>query len=144
MELFSKSPIRARFEADSGKLVGAQTVSFPIDMVVRKPSHEAALTAARQLLATLEKEAVALSAGTVTVVVDHVRFDYEQKSSMLLQLTGRLTVAIQPNEFWPRTEAIAKLLDVIQKQCEPSKDRADVGVQTGLAELSASDTKPAS
>ncbi|MGL6076029.1 MAG: hypothetical protein ACRC8S_17875 [Fimbriiglobus sp.] len=146
MEIFSKSSSRAelRFQGESGQIVAAPSVSFPIEMAVRKPTHEAALMAARQLLATLEKEAGGLGAGAVVVVVDSIRFEFEVKGLMLLQLIGRLTVTISPGDFWPRTESVAKLLDVIQKYCDPSKERADVGMQTGRAELAYVETKPVS
>ena len=127
-----------RFQSDAGTTASTQVFEFPLDLAVRKPSHEAALATARQVLATIEKDAMALGVGAILFMAYNTRFEYETKGTILLELTGRLTLT-PPTEasFWHRTEGIARVLDVIQRHCEPSKERADVGVYTGRAELSA-------
>jgi hypothetical protein len=126
-----------RFQSDARTTTLASAVAFPVAVVVRKPSHDSALTAARQTLALIEKDIAVLGVGSVELSIIDVRFEVEPKGTVLLELNGLLKVTPSgPTDFWPRVEGIARVLDVIQKQGQPAKDRPDVGVYTARAELS--------
>jgi hypothetical protein len=121
-----------RYQSEAAATMGAERILFPVDLSIRKPTHAAALAAAKATMAQIESEALQLKVGSFTTNVSSMRFEREDKGTVLLQLSCilALTPAGEP-AFWPRAEAIASSLDVIQKFCElPPKGSGDIGVYT--------------
>lgn len=125
-----------RYQSDAAATVAAERLLFPVDLSIRKPTHAAALAAARATMAQIESEAAELKAGIFSIHANSIRFQYEAKGTVVLQISCMLALA--PNgeaAFWPRAEAIAGTLDLVQKFCEPPpKGATDVGVYTGQAQ----------
>ncbi len=135
MELMKDAP-DIRYQSDATATVAAERILFPVDLSIRKPTHAAALAAARALMAQIETEAAQLKVGNFTINAGSIRFQHEEKGTILMQLSCIL--ALSPTgegAFWPRVEGIAATLDLVQKFCEPPpKGSADVGVYTGQAQ----------
>jgi len=125
-----------RYQSDAVGTVAAERILFPVDLSIRKPTHAAALAAARAIMTQIESEAAQLKVGSFTINAGSVRFQHEDKGTILMQMSCIL--ALTPTgeaAFWPRAEAIAATLDLIQKFCEPPpKGSIDVGVYTGPAQ----------
>ena len=125
-----------RYQSEAAATVAAERILFPVDLSIRKPTHAAALAAARATMAQIETEATQLKVGGVSINAGSIRFEHEEKGTILMQVSCivALTPAGEP-AFWQRAEAIANMLDLVQKFCEPpAKGSSDVGVYTGQAQ----------
>jgi hypothetical protein len=125
-----------RYQSEAAATVAAERVLFPVDFSIRKPTHVGALAAARATMTQIESEAAKLKVGSFGIHANSIRFQYEPKGTIVLQLSCTLALtAAGEAAFWPRAEAIASTLDLIQKFCEPPpKGSSDVGIYTGQAQ----------
>ena len=124
-----------RYQAEAAATVAAERVLFPLDFAVRKPTHGAALAAARTVIGQLEAEAAQLKVGDFDIQANSVRFEVEPKGSVLLQLSCTLALRLPAGtDFWNRAEAVTRTLDLIQRYCTPAKDSSDVAAYTGQAQ----------
>lgn len=135
MEIMKGAP-DIRYQSDAVATVAAEQVLFPVDLSIRKQTHAAALAAGRAIMAQIETEAAQLKVGSFTINAGSIRFQHEEKGTILMQLSCILAMTPAGEAaFWPRAEAIAATLDLIQKFCEPPpKGSIDVGVYTGQAQ----------
>jgi len=135
MELM-KGAADVRYQSEAVATVAAERILFPVDLSIRKPTHAAALAAARSIMTQIESEAAQLKVGSFTINAGSIRFEHEEKGTILMQLSCILALTPAGEAaFWPRAEGIAATLDLIQKFCEPPpKGSIDVGVYTGQAQ----------
>jgi hypothetical protein len=125
-----------RYQSEAAATVAAERVLFPVDLSIRKPTYTAALAAARAIMAQIETEAAQLKVGSFSINAGSIRFQHEEKGTILMQITCILALTPAGEAaFWSRAEAIAATLDLVQKFCEPpAKGSADMGVYTGQAQ----------
>src|SRR5262245_22820701 len=97
VEVFSKMKGGAdvRYQSEASATVAARQVLFPLEVSVRKPTHGAAFTAARALIAQIEAEAEALKVGRFDIQALSVRYEVEPKGGVLLQLSCALTLVME-------------------------------------------------
>src|SRR5437764_195771 len=130
-----KSSPDIRYQAEAAATVAAERVQFPLDLAVRKPTHGAALTAARAVIGQFEAEAAQMKAGDFDIQANSVRFEVEPKGNVLLQMSCTLALRLPAGtDFWNRAEAVTRTLDLIQRYCTPGKDGSEVAAYTGQAQ----------
>jgi hypothetical protein len=130
--VIAKSSDPARLEADAAGTAAAEVVRVPVEVSARKPGYAAALAAARDALARLEADAGKI--GPATVAPAGVRLAAEEKGAVLVQVGGTLAVTLPgPADFWTRADAVARVLDLVQRYCEPAKPDRELAVYAGPA-----------
>lgn len=130
-----KQPDDVRYKSDTGSLVGTEVVRLPVVVVVRKPTFDAALREAKDVLHRLQADAGQLGLGEPAVDVHDVRCVREPKPGAQVEVSGTLVLKWGPDVagFWPRAEGLARCLDLIQRYCEVTKSGSDVAVYTDRA-----------
>jgi hypothetical protein len=127
-----------RYQCDTAATTAAKSVAFPVRVFVRKPNYAAALTAARAMIARIEKDAADLRAGAVHVEVEKIGFNHnaDHKSGAGADLSCSLVLGLDPTApLWVRSEVIVRVLDLIQTFMDESRQLKEVQVLTGRAQL---------
>jgi hypothetical protein len=132
MFLMKTPPEQVRYQAEAAAAAAVTRLQVPVEVAARKPSYAAAAAAARGVLGQIEADARHLQVGAVEIQPGAIRFALEEKGSALVQVTAVLAVTLTGDaQFWPRAEAVARVLDLVHRYCEPPKPDKDVAVYTG-------------
>ena len=125
-----------RYQSDSAAATAAESIAFPVRIFVRKGNYAAAL-AARGPLGRIEQETAELRLGSVRVEIDKIGFnhDADQKSGAGVDLSCSLVLGLdKAASLWARSDAVVRMLDLIQTFVDESRQLKEVQVLTGAAQ----------
>ena len=118
-----------RYHSDAAGTASAERVAFPFLVTVRRPTFEVALSTARGVVAAMEAEAVGLRLGTIETHPLSIHWEWQGKGVVSLRLRCSLALQLPAGQaFWERAESVSRLLDLVQRHCEPSREAKDVEV----------------
>jgi len=125
-----------RYQSPTAAAAAAESIAFPVRVFVRKANFAAALTAARAMLAKIEKEAADLRAGPLHVEVEKIGFNHnaDHKTGAGVDLSCQLVLGLDKGAaLWSRSEIVVRMLDLIQRFMDESRQLKEVQVHTGPA-----------
>ena len=109
----------ARFDADPALLLESKLVVFPITISVRRSAFTDAFAITRDTISKVNTEIKSLNVGEIDIKSDRIRFDDEPKGTVLAQTSCTLHIKLGANDVWGMVEAVAKILDVINRYSAP-------------------------